>query len=190
MTLTIDRRRARGAVVGIAVATMALASCAAMGANAYLRSGTSFREYRSFGWGSAASLSTGDPRLDNNQIFDERVRRQIELQLARRGLEQVTTLGLPDLLVHYHASVSQKLDVRAMDDAVTGQHDESDAARTVYEAGTLVVDLVDTRTNQLVWRGWSESRVDGVIDDQALMEHRIDAAIAAIFRRFPGGRGD
>jgi hypothetical protein len=57
----------------------------------------------------------------------------------------------------------------------------------VYEAGTIVVDLVDADTSRLVWRGWAEGSIDGAIDDQTFMEHRIDEAVARIMERLPRG---
>jgi uncharacterized protein DUF4136 len=57
----------------------------------------------------------------------------------------------------------------------------------VYDAGTLFVDLVDTRTNRLVWRGWAEGSVDGVIDNQEWMEQRIDHVVTRILQRLPRG---
>ena len=59
-------------------------------------------------------MSTGDPRLDNNRFFDERVRTQIEKELAATGLER-TASATPDLLVHYHASITQGIDIRDLD---------------------------------------------------------------------------
>ena len=55
----------------------------------------------------------------------------------------------------------------------------------VYEKGTLFVDLVDPRTNQLVWRGWAEGSIDGVIDHQQWMEARVDEAVTQILARLP-----
>ena len=89
------------------------ASCAGITTNAYLMRGATIPGYETYGWGPAASLSTGDPRLDNNEIFDACVRSQVEAELDRRGFERVNGLGMPDLLVHYHASVTQKIDTRA-----------------------------------------------------------------------------
>ena len=48
-----------------------------------------------------------------------------------------------------------------------------------------VKGLVGTRTNKLVWRGWAEGSVDGVIDNQEWMEARIDDAVAQILQRLP-----
>ena len=124
----------------------------------------------------------GDPRLDNNRFFDERVRRQVESRLSARGFEK-TEAATPDLLVHYHASFSQEIDVREMDRSYASS--VMDRQPVVYDAGTLFVDLVDTRAKTLVWRGWAEGSMDGAIDDQAVMEARVDDAVMRILRRLP-----
>jgi hypothetical protein len=63
---------------------------------------------------------------------------------------------------------------------------EDDGRRpSAYEAGTLVLDFVDTRTNRLVWRGWAEDTVDGVIDNQDWMEQKIDEAVTRILETRP-----
>jgi hypothetical protein len=53
------------------------------------------------------------------------------------------------------------------------------------EVGTLMVDLIDRRTNRLAWRGWSEDSFDGVVDDQRWMEETIDKTVARILARLP-----
>ena len=52
-------------------------------------------------------------------------------------------------------------------------------------AGTLFIDLVDRRTNRLVWRGWAAGSIEGLIDDQAWLEKRIDETVARIMLRLP-----
>jgi Domain of unknown function (DUF4136) len=47
------------------------------------------------------------------------------------------------------------------------------------------LDLVDAPTDTLVWRGWAEGSIQGAIDDQTLMEERIDEAVARILARLP-----
>ena len=49
-----------------------------------------------------------------------------------------------------------------------------------------MIDFVDARTDTLVWRGWSEESVDGTIDNQELMERKIDQTVARILQRLPG----
>ena len=45
--------------------------------------------------------------------------------------------------------------------------------------------FVDTRTNRVVWRGWAEGSVDGVIDNQQWLEQRVDEAVRRILARLP-----
>lgn len=161
------------------------AACAGVTTNAYLQRGAAFARYQSYGWGPAESQSTGDPRLDNNEIFDAHVRARVEAELRRRGFEQMTGLGLPDLLVHYHVSVSQKVEARDLDPGYVSHAEEHDRAPMVYDEGTIVIDLIDTRLNQLVWRGWAEGGIDGIIDNQAWTEQHVDQAIDRILRRLP-----
>jgi hypothetical protein len=179
-------RRALGRIAGcsmLVVAVVALAGCAAVGVSSYQERGLDLRQYRTYAWGPADAFSTGDPRLDNNRFFDEHVRTQVEKELASRGFRK-TTSGPPDLLVHYHASFTQDIAVRDIDRRYL-YCTEGDSRPYAYDAGTLLVDLVDARTSRLAWRGWAEGSVEGAIDDQESMESRIDAAVSRILERLP-----
>ena len=154
-----------------------------MNVNSYIERGIDLRQYRTYNWGPADMQSTGDPRLDNNRFFDERVRAQVEKELTRRGFEK-TEAERPDLLVHYHANVSQEIDIRDFDSTLSHPVDQ-DHRPSIYDKGTLFVDLVDPRTNTLIWRGWAEGSIEGVVDNQPWMESRIDDAVAKILMRLP-----
>ena len=161
--------------------TMVLAACASMSVNSYLERGIQFTKYRTYKWGPPDTFSTGDPRLDNNRFFQERVQAEVNEQLVSRGFEQVTS-AVPDLLLHYHASVTQQLEPNGADRKY-GYCENCEPY--VYDAGTLVIDLVDARSNRLVWRGWAEGSLMGAIDSQDWMERRIDEAVARILERLP-----
>jgi hypothetical protein len=167
----------------VVLCALVFSGCASVTVNSSVERGANLRQYHTYNWGPADTGSTGDPRLDNNPFFDERVRAQVERQLTSRGFEKTTT-GVPDLLVHYHSSFTQRIDVRNLDrDANYCQ--EADCRPYVYDAGTLFIDLVDPRDRQIVWRGWAETSVEGVIDRQDLMEGQIDDAVRRIMKRFP-----
>jgi hypothetical protein len=154
-----------------------------MNVNSYIERGVDLRQYRTYGWAPPDTWSTGDPRLDNNRFFDERVRAQVEKELARRGFER-TDAESPDMLVHYHASVSQEIDIRELDSSES-YCANNDCGPFVYDKGTLFVDLVEPRTDTVIWRGWAEGSIDGVIDNQARMESQIDEAVVKILARLP-----
>jgi hypothetical protein len=51
-----------------------------------------------------------------------------------------------------------------------------------YVVGTLVVDLFDSRTKQLVWRGWA---TDTLPDDPKKETKKLDKEIEKLFKDFP-----
>jgi uncharacterized protein DUF4136 len=168
---------------GLALATLALSSCATMRVNSFAERGTNFTAYRTYNWASAAQLATGDPRLDNNEFFQTRVKSAVEKGLSARGLEKAEA-GQPDFVLHYHASVNQRVDAGGADEKYGYCED---CHPSVFDAGTLTLDIVDARTNRLVWRGWAESTFDGVVDNQQWLEHRVDEAVARILQTLPAG---
>ena len=165
----------------VAIAALTLTGCASLTVRSYSASEFNVTQYRTYNWGPPDATATGDPRLDNNPFFQARLQADVEKQLATRGLEK-TASGTPDLLIHHHESVEQRLAVPAFDREYGTCRD---CRPTVYEAGTLTIDFVDTRTSRLVWRGWAEGAVDGVIDNQDWMEQKIDEAVTRILARLP-----
>ena len=90
------RRLIRCAVV--AIAAVAATGCATtMTVSSHVDRGINFARYRTYDWGPADALPTGDPRLDKNPFFKDHVEGAVEKQLAARGLE-MSTSGTPDLL--------------------------------------------------------------------------------------------
>jgi hypothetical protein len=155
-----------------------LAACASVTTRSYVAPGAPSVPSRTFNWAPADTWSTGDPRLDNNRFFQERVQAAVEQQLAARGYTKAVS---PALIVHYHASVTQDIYVAER----IGDAGEDNSKPEMYERGTLVIDLVDAGTARLVWRGWAEGSIDGAINNQALMERRIDDAVARITKELP-----
>ncbi len=169
--------------IALLVAVVAGSGCAATTVRSYADRSLDLQQYRTFAWAPSVARSTGDPRLDNNEFFDQRVRSQVEKELTRRDFEKATS-RVPDLFVHYHASVTQEIDVRTVDH----DYQYSNVVTMepfVFDAGTLLVDLVDPRTNRLIWRGWVQANIDGIIDNQRILEQRIDEAVARILDRLP-----
>jgi hypothetical protein len=156
-----------------------------MTVSSHVDRGINFARYRTYDWGPADALPTGDPRLDKNPFFKDHVEGAVEKQLAARGLE-MSTSGTPDLLIHYHASINQRIDVNRVDRRYGycyGVDCPSDVIE--YEAGTLVLDIVDSRTNRVIWRGWAQDTVEGVLDNEDEMARQINEAITRMLARLP-----
>ena len=158
-----------------------------MTVSAHLERGVTFSEYVTYDWGPPDNLPVGDPRLDNNAFFNDYLQGAIEKRLAALGYERAAGVNA-DVRVHYHASVHQKLDVYSADRRYGYCYDDECLNQVVeYEEGTLVIDMVDARTDKLIWRGWATDTMTGVIDNQQRLEQQVDEGVTRMMQLLPHG---
>jgi hypothetical protein len=171
----------------MAMTALTLNACATMNVGSHVLRSADFAQYRTFDWGPADALPTGDPRLDRDPFFQDHVQGALEKGFASKGFERVAS-GPPDLLIHYHANISRRIDINRLDWERGYCHGDDCQVRTVEaEAGTLVVDIVDARTNRLVWRGWAQHSVHDMLNDRDEMEQKINEAVTRMMEQLPNG---
>ncbi|HKT80108.1 MAG TPA: DUF4136 domain-containing protein [Vicinamibacterales bacterium] len=182
-------KRFLGAAAGLMVAAVAGGCASAISVSSHFDRAQDFKLYRTYDWGPADALPTGDPRLDRDPFFKDYFQGAVARQLARKGLELVPLGGKPDLLIHYHANISDRMDVDLADRASGYCANEVCPAESVwYEAGTLVLDFMDARSTKLVWRGWAQNDVAGMLRDRDEMARTIDRAVVKMMQRYPPSR--
>lgn len=169
-----------------ALAALAFAGCATMNVSSHIERNVSFAEYVTYDWGPPDNLPVGDPRLDNNPFFRDYLEGAIEKKMAAKGFERAAT-GEPDLLIHYHASVNQKLDVYEVDSRYGYCYGNCQPQIVDFELGTLVVDIVDVKTSKVVWRGWAQDTMNGVIDNQERLEKQVSEGVTKMMLLLPQG---
>jgi hypothetical protein len=169
-----------------AILTAAAGGCASITVSSHVERGINFAEYVTYDWGPPDSLPVGDPRLDNNPFFNDYLQGAIEKSLAAKGYDRAVAGGA-DLLIHYHASVSEKIDVYGVDHRYGYCYENCEPQYGDYEQGTLIVDVVDTSTNKVVWRGWAQDSMTGIIDDQERLARQVDASVRKMMERLPRG---
>ena len=169
-----------------AVAVLTLTGCAAsMSVSSHFQRGLDFMQYRTFDWGPADALPTGDPRLDENPFFQDYLEGAVERTMAFKGYERSVS-GTPDLQIHYHATIARRIDVNRLDDQFGYCFDEDCQVRVFeVEEGTLVLDVVDARANRVIWRGWAQHGVADMLEDPDRMAERINEAVGRILERLP-----
>lgn len=170
----------------IAVAALAAfaSACATMSVSSHVERGLDVSRYRTFQWGPADALPTGDSRLDQNPFFKDHFQGAVEKALAARGIEHTDSGS--DLLIHYHASITNRIDVNRTDTDHGYCYGDNCETRVVdFEAGTLVLDIVDAHTNRLVWRGWAQHAIGDMLDNPDHMADRINQAVTRMLARFP-----
>ena len=166
-------------------AALVLCGCATTTGSSHVDTGVNFTRYHTFEWGDPDLFPVGDPRLDRNTTFLDYLQGAVEKQMAARGYEYSAT-GRPDLLVHFHASIDHRLEIAATD-ARHGYCLDDMCRNGVqeYEAGTVIVDVVDRATNKMIWRGWSQRSVDGVLDNHDRLVRMVEEGVAKMFVSFP-----
>jgi hypothetical protein len=167
-------------------AALILTGCATLSVSSHTDRGLVWSKYKTFDWGPADPLPAGDPRLDKDSYFQDRVEGAIEKAMAAHGFERSARSEKPDLLIHYHASITDRLDVDRLDrDRGYCVNAECGSRVTHHDAGTLVVDVMDAASNVLIWRGWAQGSVEGVLGNRNRLRRRIDEGVSRMFETMP-----
>jgi hypothetical protein len=162
-----------------------LPGCAArMTVGSHVERGLDLSPYRTFDWGPADALPAGDARLARNPHFNDYVLGAVERGLSEKGL--ILTSAEPDLLIHYHANISTRINVSHTDREYGYCLPPDCHAETMqYEVGTLVLDVIDADTNRLIWRGWAQTNAGDMLREPDSMATTIEQAVARMLLRLP-----
>jgi len=122
-----------------------------------------------------------------NSLSRDRVTNAINSELAAAGYSAVD--ADPDFQVAYHGGSENKIEVSNWGYAYGQRGAYYGASRSSvdvyqYQEGSLIIDIVDTKTHKLVWRGTARK----VLDTNPTPEERtatINAAVAKILEAFP-----
>jgi hypothetical protein len=174
----------RSLLVGAAL-TLAAASAHA-DTNSYFAKQYSFKTLKTWDFKQQRRISR-DP-IANNPIWADDIRNNFAGELQKRGFERMTT-GKPDFYVAFYVGLKERYDVRYMDYGFPGFRGrrfggwgwprDIDVWRVPYTDSTLIVDIIDARTNQLVWRGYDTNTIDMKNPDK-----RLDKAAESLIKKF------
>ncbi|QFU05297.1 hypothetical protein FIU82_09790 [Pseudoalteromonas sp. THAF3] len=148
-----------------------------------------FSQYKTFAWIPNASLTKGTNNYQISELMERRVQQAVNDELRAKGMELVS-LQQADVLINYHASVDTKVDVDTFSTGYGARWDYWGIGYNVqtttreYEVGTLVIDVVDRSSNQLVWRAAKEGRLK---KNQTPIERTevVRESVADILSNFP-----
>jgi hypothetical protein len=138
---------------------------------------------------SPGTQSTTDPMLVNS-VSNRALRADLVKGFENRGYALADN---PDFAVAYYASTKEKLDVTSWDYGYAYYPDwwlgpgmgPYEPMVTQYTQGTVVVDVVNPKTKELLWRGQGIARVS---DDEQQYEQDLWKAVTAILDKFPQAR--
>jgi hypothetical protein len=140
-----------------------------------------FSQYKTYTW---QEIKPAD------SLWDARIKNAVDAQLAAKGWTKVDSGGDVAVVAIKTSHTQRTLQTfydgagggwgwrrfggGGFGDATTTEHD--------YKVGTLVIDLYDAKTKQLIWRG---SAQDTVSDKATRNEKNLDKGVAKMFKVFP-----
>lgn len=164
-----------------AAAALILQACSSTNVTTDYDRQADFTKYKSFGWMPVPDRTTMNPLL-RNSLTRKHVENAVSQTLAAKGMEANATS--PDVLVAYHLGVKEKIDVTSWGYGYGrwGAWGGSNVDVRQYKEGTMVIDLIDASTKELVWRGVGRGAV-GSGDP----ETKIREAVDEILSHYPPG---
>jgi hypothetical protein len=167
--------------VSVALLAVALAACSvaiAQDVRTNHMPGTDFTKYHTYKW---ISIPGGQ---HPNQITDQEIKQSIDSQLAAKGFTK-TDSDKADLLVGYQVAVNQEKQWNAYG---TGGGVRwggmGNATSSTISNGTIVVDMYDPATKQLVWTGNATKTIDPK-GSQEKNEKQLNKMMAKLLKDFP-----
>jgi len=178
------------AVVALAACASAVQVRTALSPDASLNGLRTFRVQHTPKPRIATTQSNGDPMLVNS-ISNRALR--ADLQQGFEKLGYTVNDSTPDFCVAYYASTNQELDISAWDYGYPlrprwwrGWGPRYGGAYapmiTQYTQGTVIVDVFDPKTKDLLWRGQG---VAAVSDNQEQYVQELQTTVGAILAKFP-----
>ena len=170
----------------IALVALALAGCLQVTVTTDHDPAANFGALHTYAWRPGPQQGMGDPRFDST-LIDRRVRAAIERVLASKGYRAAAPGTTPDFLVGYHAVVRQKTSVQTINRWYgyrVGVWRGPETYVRDYDEGTLLIDVIDPATMQLLWRGSGTGVVDPLSSAEK-REERINEAVERILADFP-----
>jgi hypothetical protein len=117
-----------------------------------------------------------------NELNDKRVKAAVDRELLSKGY--LLSEKPAQLIVHYHIVIENRTSIQTdpygYNYGLYWTRKQTDVYR--YREGTLIVDFMDARNCDLIWRGSATSILD---QEELITEGTINEGVAKIFKSFP-----
>jgi len=144
--------------------------------------GTDFAKYHTYKWVAIAGRGAPD------QILEAQIKQAIDTQLNAKGLTKVEG-DKADLFVGYQVGVTKEREWNAYRTGFgfPGGLDSATATSSTITIGTLILDIYDPATKQLVWTGSASKSIDSSKDPQKIQKN-LNKAMQKLLKDFPPRR--
>jgi hypothetical protein len=179
----------------LAVAALAtLTACFSLQVNHDFNPQADFEALQTFDWMSESDHQSGSSAA--NDLRERRFRTATEAYLTEKGFQKVTSGA--DFVVGYHWTVDNEVDFQAVNgywgprwgyggmypSYYGGSVGTTQTTARGYLQGTLIIDIFDVESEELVWRGVGEARMEPDWTRQE-RDEKSRKAVRAILAEFP-----
>lgn len=181
----------------MAVALLAVAGCSSLPkADSDWNQEFDFSKVHSYNFIDRAKLRDMTPLTDD--ITRNRIENAVDKSMKLKQFTLEPDKSKADVLVSYHVTTKDKQDIQTYNVGVNscwncwgrgpgmGMGYGTDVRVKNYTEGTLIIDMIDTKSNESVWRGTLSAKISNLKTQQ----ERIDAinyAVTTILAQFPPG---
>ncbi len=174
--------------ISLAVTTLSLAllaGCSSYNVTYDYDVTASFARYKTFDYYTSKKGTGG-----TTSLMDKRVRAAVEKELLAKGFAMDTKAD-PDFLVTYYPVVTNRKVRTTVRSGwgwgyrpFYGGVGVSTSQVRNHKEGTIVIEIVDFRTNQMIWQGAAAGALTGLDNPEAANE-AVPKAVRDILAKFP-----
>jgi hypothetical protein len=151
--------------------------CSTISVNHDFDPSADFTKYKSFDW-----IPQPDVKGKNPLVY-KKIVTAVERHFANRGMNR--TESAPDFLLAMHTGTQTKINVTDWGYTYVGRGWVGrDIDVYQYQEGTLILDVIDSGSKELVWRGSATGTIDPKADP-ATREANLQAAVDKLLKNFP-----
>jgi hypothetical protein len=152
-------------------------SCAPLPAKYDFDTNVDFSQYKSYQWQNRTQRTE---TISDNSLLEKRIHSITEQKMIGRGLDLVK--GKADFLLTHHIVTHERLDVRDYGTDYFWPYRRRPMADIYqYTEGTLIIDMLDAKTEALIWRGWATQ----AINQPSIPQQQLEQILGQIFDKFP-----
>jgi hypothetical protein len=164
------------AFLGMMLLSLAATNAAAQKVTTDFDHAANFSQYHTFYWAQEPQMS--------NPLAKQRVMEAINRDLTAKGWQLMQGSGDVAVVANGVTQERQTLDTfyNGMPGWRWGFGGMAETTTQNYRVGTLVVDLLDAKSKQAIWRG---TATDTLSDKPEKNDEKIDKSIDKMFKNFP-----
>lgn len=171
------------ALVGMLLLLSASVAVAADAPEIRTMADVDFSKYISYAWSPKKDLVEDHPLQDGSPL-DVKIKSAADRELVGKGYQRTGPDGDPSLIINYVGVAIDRLEMSGTtkgSGSVKWIGDPRAHEMRSYREGTLVFEVVDAKTSEMVWSGW----LTELAESSEKLQRKAPKATTKIFKHFP-----